>query len=226
MNINVGPPGPDTKAVQDKVKAFVDTYNSTIDLIKGKLEEQTVKEPKSSSDYAKGALRGDPALQSVLSNLRNLTSDVIAGNPAEYDRLSDIGVGVPRASTTGTSSADALAGKLTIDTEKLTAALTADPNAVRRMMGGISGVDGFTQALGAVLEPLSKASTGTLAERSSMIERDIARIKDRQTQMDKRLELKEERLRKQFTAMETALSNSQSSMSWITSQIAGLGSWS
>lgn len=223
VNVNVGAPGPDSKAVQDKVKAFVDAYNSTIDLVNGKLTEQTVTQPQTTSDYGKGALRGDPGLQAVLSNLRNLMGAKVAGNPDDFDQLSDIGVSVPKASSTGTTSVEARAGKLVIDTEKLTAAITADPIAIRRMMGGVSGVDGFTQKLDAILDPVAKLSTGSLAERSTQIGREIDRIKDRQKDMDKRLELKEERLRKQFTAMETALSSAQSTQSWISSQIAGMG---
>ena len=48
---------------------------------------------------------------------------------------------------------------------------------------------------------------------------------DAQAAMDRRLKLKEERLRAQFTAMETALNSTQSSMSWLNGQISGLASW-
>jgi flagellar capping protein FliD len=39
--------------------------------------------------------------------------------------------------------------------------------------------------------------------------------------MDTRLQSKEDFLRSQFTAMETALSQSQSTSSWLTSQLSG-----
>jgi flagellar hook-associated protein 2 len=231
VTLNVGPPGPDLTAMKAKVKAFVDAYNSSIDLIKGKLEEQPVKSPQFQSDYAKGALRGDPGLSGLLSKLRGVMSDTFTGNPLDpnptgFDQLADIGVSVPGPQSTGAASADRLAGKLVIDDEKLTAALTTDPGAVRRLLGGLTGVDGASQAINAVLDPVARVGDGDLAKRGEMIDREVARIKDQQLAMDRRLKLKEERLRAQFTAMETALSQSQSSMSWLSGQISGLASWS
>ena len=231
VSVTVGSPGPDQTAMKAKVKAFVDAYNSTIDLIKGKLEETPVKSPVTQADYGKGALRGDPGLSGLLSKLRTAMGETFVGdpgspNPTAYDQLADIGISVPTAQTSGAVTADRLAGKLVIDDVKLTAALTNDPTAVRRLMGGLSGIDGATQRLGGILDPVSRLGDGDLAKRTEMIDREVARIKDAQLAMDRRLKLKEERLRAQFTAMETALSSTQSSMSWLNGQISGLAGWS
>jgi flagellar hook-associated protein 2 len=231
VTISIGSPGPDQSALKSKVKAFVDAYNSTIDLVKGKLEETPVKSPTTQGDYGKGVLRGDPGLSGLLSKLRSAMGQIVPGdpaapNPAEFNSLSDLGVSVPTAQTSGSISADRLAGKLTIDDTKLTAALTADPTAVRRLFGGVGDIEGITQRLDKILDPVSRLGDGDLAKRSAMIDGEVGRIKDQQTLMDQRLKLKEERLRKQFTAMETALSSTQSTTSWLSGQIAGLSSWS
>jgi flagellar hook-associated protein 2 len=226
VTVSIGAPGPDQEALKTKVKAFVDSYNSVIDLVKGKLEEQRPKSPTTQADYAKGALRSDPGLSGLLSKLRGTMSEKVAGNPTGFDQLSDLGISVPTAQTTGAATADRLSGKLVIDNDKLAAALASDPVAVRRLMGGISGVDGATQKLDAILDPVARLGDGDLAQRSAMVDRDTTRIKDQQAQMDLRLALKEKRLRSQFTAMETALAASQNSQSWLGGQIAGLSSWS
>lgn len=227
VTVEVGAPGPDQSALKGKVKTFVDTYNSMIDLIKSKLEEVPVKEPATQSDYGKGALRGDPGLQGLLSKLRIAMGETFPGdpgspNPDAYNQLSDIGIGPPAASAGGTSSKEALAGKLVIDDAKLTAALTADPNAVERLLGGVSSIDGATQRIVGIVDPVSRLGDGDIAQRTEAIDREVSRIKDAQLAMDRRLKLKEERLRAQFTAMETALNASQTSMSWLTGQINGL----
>ena len=227
VTVTVGAPGPDQAAMKTKVKAFVDAYNSMIDLVKGKLEETPVKSPTTQADYAKGALRGDPGLSGLLSKLRVAMSDTFTGdpaspNPAAYDQLSDIGISVPAAQAGGAATPDRLAGKLVIDDTKLTNALTSDPVAVRRLLGGLGDVAGATQAITAIVDPMSRLGDGDLAKRSEMIDREVTRIKDAQAAMDRRLKLKEERLRAQFTAMEKALSSTQSSMSWLTGQINGL----
>ena len=229
VTVEVGAPGPDQTAMKAKVKAFVDAYNSTIDLVKGKLGETPVRSPTLQSDYAKGALRGDPGLTSLLSNLRTAMSETFDGdpgsvNPAAYNQLSDIGVGVPTAQTSGSASADRLAGKLVIDDAKLTKALTEDPIAVRRLMGGLGEISGATQRIAGILDPVSRTGDGDLAKRAEVIDREVSRIKDAQLAMDRRLKLKEDRLRAQFTAMETALSKTQSSSSWLSGQINGLSS--
>jgi flagellar hook-associated protein 2 len=222
VTVEVGAPGPDQTAMKAKVKAFVDAYNSTIDLVKSKLEEQTVKTPTTQSDYGKGVLRGDPGLSGLLSKLRVAMGEQFAGNPDGFNELSDIGVGVPGAQAGGTSSPDRLAGKLVIDDAKLTAALTNDPNAVRRLLGGIDGAPGATQRIAELIDPVSRLGDGDIAQRTESITREVNRIKDAQVAMDRRLKLKEERLRAQFTAMETALNASQANQSWLTGQINGM----
>jgi len=133
---------------------------------------------------------------------------------------------VPAAQSSGSVSADRLAGKLVIDEAKLTAALTGDPARVRAFFAGADGSIGFSQKIADIINPLAAAGTGMLAERASMADRELARNKDAQSVMDTRLALKEARLRAQFTAMETALSSIQNTTSWLSSQIAGLPTWS
>jgi flagellar hook-associated protein 2 len=229
VTVNVGVPGPDQTALKAKVKAFVDAYNSTIDLVSAKLDEQTARNPTTAADWKKGVLRGDPALSAVLSQLRGAMGAIVKvpapgpALPTSYDALSDIGISVPVAQTSGAVSKDRLQGKLVIDDKKLTDALTADPNAVRKMLSGDGTFDGFTQVVDKVLDPIASIGTGDLAKRSSQADREIARVKDALAAFDLRLASKEKRLRAQFTAMEKALSASQSSMSWLSAQTAGLG---
>ena len=55
-------PAPDQAAISDKVKAFVDQYNSTIDFIRTKLTEKRVPNATTDTDARKGPLFGDPQL--------------------------------------------------------------------------------------------------------------------------------------------------------------------
>jgi flagellar hook-associated protein 2 len=228
VSVTVGAPGPDQAALKAKVKAFVDSYNSTIDMIRAKLDEKTVQSPTTSAQWKQGALKGDPGLSAVLSQLRNTLGATVTGdpgnpNPAAFNQLSDIGISVPSAQVSGTVSQDRLLGKLTIDDAKLTAAITGDSTAVKRLLGGVTGIEGMTQKIDAIIDPIANAADGALAERSTQIGREISRIKDDIARFDKRLEAKEKMLRMQFTAMEKALGQSQSQTSWLQGQIAGLG---
>ena len=87
VSVVVGSPAADTDAIKTKVQAFVDQYNSTIDFVRGKLNEDRVVNPTTDADRAKGVLRGDPGLTSLLSSLRASVSDVFSGRPSDTDQL-------------------------------------------------------------------------------------------------------------------------------------------
>lgn len=222
ITVSVGAPAPDTAVVQEKVKAFVEAYNATVDLVRTKLTEKRVPDASTSTDAKKGALFGDPALNGLLSHLRSTIGATLAGNPEATDQLADIGISTGAASGAATFSADAVAGKLTLDTAKLTAALTADPSAVQRLLGGTGGVDGFAQSFESVLTPSTQAG-GSLEAASTAAKGEVTRLKDAMARLDDRLARREERLRAQFTALEQALARSQAQQSRLMSTFGTQG---
>jgi flagellar hook-associated protein 2 len=225
VTVTVGAPGPDQAAISAKVKAFVDQYNSTIDLIRSKLSEKPVPNPQTAADYAKGVLYGDTALTGLLGQMRLALTDQYAeadGNPLSLDQLSEIGVSTGAAVGSGTLNQDSIAGKLTFDPAKLTQALATDQLSVRRLLGGDTSVpDGFGKAFDALLTPMVQAN-GTLDQtiRSEDSQRRI--LADQIADMDEMLAKKQELLKQQFTAMEQALQASQSQGQWLSGQLAAL----
>lgn len=222
--LQITPPGADTDKVKAKIEAFVAAYNSTIDTVNTKLTEEKVKDAKSQTDMAKGILRGDSQLQSLLSSLRS-TVTKLDSTPGAIDSFAELGIGVAKSSESGTTTPDGKLGKISLDAAKLTAALASDPAAVRNALGG-SGTDGLSQALDKVVDPVGKATTGYIARSKGSSDEEIKRITSRLEDWDRRLEKIEERYRKQFTALETALASSQSQQSWLSGQINSLPSWS
>lgn len=217
VTVTVGTPAPDTAAVTEKLKSFVDAYNATVDLVRGKLTEKRNPEATTSAEARKGALFGDPALNGLLSNLRGQIGQVVGGNPETMDALADLGISTGDATGAGTFSPDAIAGKLKLDTVKLGAALAADPSAVKRLLGA-GGVDGFAQGFENVLTPATKAG-GSLEGSASASGSEVTRLKDAMSRLDDRLARKEERLRAQFAALESAMSRSQSQQSSLLSTL-------
>ncbi|MBX5470334.1 MAG: flagellar filament capping protein FliD [Thermoleophilaceae bacterium] len=225
VTITVGSPAADKDAIKAKIKAFVDQYNSTVDFIRQKLEEKKVSDRKTASDYAQGALFADPGLSDLLGRMRIAISDVIPGDPANpnpgtLDMLSQIGVSTGAAAT-DKYSADAVAGKLTLDEAKLDEALDSNPLGVRRLLGGVAGVDGFAQRFSGLLDPVVGVD-GDLDSRIKAASDQIDDIEDQLAAMDERLNLRQQQLKAQFTALETALAQSQQQQAWLAGQIAGL----
>jgi flagellar hook-associated protein 2 len=215
--VTVGAPGPDASALKDKLQAFVDAYNKVTANIKARTEEKPVANASTAADARKGALYGDAGLQSVLRQLRQGISDIVPGNASSMDQLAELGISTGAAS--GSINADAVAGKLTFDTTKLTDALATDPLAVRKLLGGISGTDGIAQRFTGILDPVA-STTGTLAQRISSEDSSLSRIASDLTDFDERMTNKEAALQKQWTALETALQQAQSR----ASNISGLSS--
>ena len=217
VTVTVGALTKDYDWIKAKVKAFVESYNAAVDFARTKLAETKVKEPRTASDYAKGALRGDVGLSAVMSNLRVEIGRRVELQPAGGDTLAEFGVSV-LAPTSGKSDTDRLAGKLVIDEAKLTAAIANDP----------AGAEAVFKAVGkrieGVVEPFAKAATGILAGRAQQADSEITRIRRREAEFEVRLDKRETRLRAYFTRLETALQASQAQTSWLQGQIAGLGS--
>jgi flagellar hook-associated protein 2 len=219
--LTVGTPGPDTAKITDAVKAFANAYNDAVNFVRSRLTEQRVPKPQSDSDALKGLLFGDSMLNGLLGQLRGALSDPVAGNPAGFDQLTEIGLSTGATTGSGTISQSALAGTLQLDAAALSTALTKDPASVRRLFGGDASTDGVVQRLEKLLTPVIQTD-GTLDGRVTSADGELRSLKDQISEMDRRLTLRQKQLQAQFTAMETALQSSQSQGQWLSGQLATL----
>jgi flagellar hook-associated protein 2 len=211
--VTVSEPDVDRDGVKAKVKTFVDTYNSLIDMTRGALTEKRVNSPTNSSDAALGSLYGDAGMESMLNSLRRQMGNIVAG--AGINDLADLGISVPGA-TGGTVSEDGKAGKLVIDDAKLTTALQADWTTVKSYFTGFStSVTNYVKT--------QTGGSGVIDKRLDSADRNQKLLSSQLDQMNERLDAKELRLKAQFAAMESAMAASQTQQAWLTSQIAALG---
>ena len=208
--VTVSPPAANPADVAAKLKAFVTAYNDTVDLVRSKVTEKKVANPQSDADAQTGALFGDASLSGILTSMRQAVSS------AGLDSL-----GVKVAAVGSGNTPDALAGKLTFDQSAFDAAWAAGPAAVQTKLGS-SDVSGFGQSFEALLTPITQAGTGLMDQRVGDADRELTSLKDTLSTIDLRLATKEARLRKQFTAMESALAASQSQSSSLASSLARL----
>jgi flagellar hook-associated protein 2 len=219
VTVTVGAPAPDQTAITAKMKAFVDQYNSTLDFVRSKLDEKKVAKPQTTAEQQKGLLNGDTMLEGILSQLRLAVSATYApGNPTTLDEMSEVGVSTGSAIGGGALNADAIKGKLVFDAAKFATAFASDALSVRNL---VSGTTGFGQALDNLLAPTLQAG-GTMASRLSSEDSIHKRLSDKIAAMDVLLKKKQDTLKAQFTAMETALQASQAQGQWLSGQIAQL----
>jgi flagellar hook-associated protein 2 len=214
VGLTVGAPGPDKDQVVTKVKAFVTAYNDLVTAARADLKDEPVVNASTADDVQKGTLFGDSGLSTMLSQFRTTLSNAVDGLSKPYQSMTDIGV------TTGAASAtinqDSLDGKLTLDETKLRAALDADPQAVRTLLGGTTGKDGFSQGFGKILSNY-QGSGGLVQARIASATSDLSDLKTKLINFDARMDAKQALLQKQFTAMETALQSSNAAGSKLSS---------
>jgi flagellar hook-associated protein 2 len=199
----VGDPGLDSDAVKVKVKAFVTAYNGAVDFIRGELTEKPVKDPATNSDAVKGLFFGDTMLSGVMASMRSQIGD-----------LSNFGISTGASTGSATVSQDAVAGRLTVNDTKLTAALAGDQATLRTSL----------TALGTrVSTVLAPAAAGARVDaRLSSVDATRKRIASDMAATDVRLATKEKRVRAQFAAMESALAASQAAQSQMEAQLKTL----
>jgi flagellar hook-associated protein 2 len=219
VTVTVGAPQADTTNVTAKVKAFVEQYNSTLDFVRSKLDEKKVVNPQTTADQQKGLLNGDTMLEGILSQLRiAMTNAYAPGNPTTLDQMNEIGVSTGGSVSGGTLNADAIKGKLVFDATAFANALASDPTSVKNL---ISGTSGFGQALDTLLSPTLQAG-GTMASRLTAEDTKQKSLNDQIARMDVLLNKKQETLKAQFAAMESALQASQAQGQWLSGQLAAL----
>ena len=161
-----------------------------------------------------GALYGDAGLNGILRQLRQAVSDPVAGNATALNEMAELGV----STGAGVVGDQRRLGRRQAQLRPREAhrALAADPLAVRKLLGGITGTDGFAQRIQGILDP-SSGTAGVLSQRISSEDSTLSGIANDLIAFDTRMTQKQDALNKQWSALETALQKARAA-----SDISGL----
>jgi flagellar hook-associated protein 2 len=217
-SVTTTPAAIDSEGVTKKVQALVDAYNAVVTATRTELTEKNDPKSTTSSGLKQGQLFGDSGLTTMLSQLKGQMTQVVAG--LGLTSLADLGIAVPKT-TGGATTEDAKAGKMTLDSAKLATVLAADYTKVRELFAG----KGTTKGISTLISDYVGTQTGTNGVLTGRMGSDDTVLKDFTKQIDRlneRMTKTEARLKAQFTAMETALNQSQTQQAWLTSQISSL----
>lgn len=193
----------DTAAAKSAAKALVDKVNealTSLDSLTG----------YNSATSKAGALHGDAGARS----LRNALLSAVY--PPDGSSLASVGIQTDRY------------GKLVFDETTFDAAYAADPATVRDAFTAAGTTPGRTDGFAARVQAVAKAASdpvdGTLTSAVKSRDAGIDRLQDSIDAWDVRLELREQTLTRQFTALERALGQLQSQSSWLASQLSASSS--
>ncbi|WP_217473765.1 flagellar filament capping protein FliD [Stutzerimonas stutzeri] len=186
--------GLDKGGVKTQVQSFVDAYNKLIGVINAQTKVTSVGDGKAP---VTGALVGDATARTLLGTIRNELINV--QGDGNIRALTDIGI---------TTQKD---GTLTVDSKKLDKALADN---FEQLSGLFTGETGLATRLDAKLKPYTETG-GILEQRNKQMTETIAGIDKQKEDLNRRLTSLQERLYKQFNAMDLLvgqLSNTSSSL--------------
>ncbi len=189
------------KAVSDFAKAFSD--------MNVYISQQT----KYDATAKKGAaLQGDRATLALQSNLRTLFGDSSSASLV-YSRLSDVGLELQSD------------GSLKVNDTKLSAALTAQPDEVAKLFTSTAAADssehGFAVRAKALASQLI-ASDGAITTRTKGLRDSITRNQHDQERLEKRVALVQQRLTKQYGALDTMMGRISTTNSSLSQALKAL----
>lgn len=191
LTINVAE---DKAGVKKQVQSFVDAYNKLIGVINAQTKVTSVGDGKTP---VTGALVGDATARTLLGTIRNELVNV-QGDGA-LRALSDIGITTQKDGTLG------------IDSAKLDKAMADN---FTDLPGLFTGEKGLASRLDAKLKPYTETG-GILEQRNKVMTETISGIDKQREDLNRRVTSLQERLFKQFNAMDLLvgqLANTSSSL--------------
>lgn len=180
----------------DAVEAMVKAANDVLSTLK----KHTSYNAESRTG---GVLQGDPAARSFQMRIRSILSESFGTGGVTHG--SQMGISLTRS------------GAVEVDRTKLDAALSDDFAAVSSFV-----VDGLGASLHAYLKTV-EGSGGSIQRSRDAIAGRIKSYDEQIENFEVRLQLRETTLRRQFTDMETALSNLHAQGNWLAGQLGSLG---
>lgn len=192
--------GYDRAGAKDTVNRFVESYNALIATV-DKLASTNLESGE------RGPLFGDAGLRNVVFQLRRELNSPVNGLDGPFSLLQQIGIGTT------------LDGELELDSTKLDAAFDGAFDAVGQLFA--TADVGLAARLDALLAPYLE-SDGVLDGRTSSLQSSVASIGDRREALAIRLAAVEERLLRQFNALDSLLAQLQSTSSFLDQQLRSL----
>ena len=168
----------------------------------------------SSTDSKTGELSRDSGALALKRTFQQLTSTILMPNAADGEpkTLSDLGVSIQRD------------GTYTLDNARLAKTLAANPTATAAMFG--NGINGIFATISKISTNMASTSTdtksygATLANSIASLTKQKTQVTDAQTKLSDQQDTLRTQLIARFSAADTSIGASKSTLSFLKNQIA------
>jgi flagellar hook-associated protein 2 len=187
----------DTDSIKNAVQAFVTSYNKFVSATKSLTSYD-------SASGTSGALLGDSTMLGITSRIAQAFGAKVGADGDAVRSLADIGLGFQ------------LDGTLSVNNDKLSAALAATPGQVRNLFGNASGYGSrLTPMLAGYLQ-----SGGILDSRTDSLNKNNKSLDSAQSRLDARMDALTTMYTTQFSKLDQLLTSLNSTSSFLTRQLA------
>jgi flagellar hook-associated protein 2 len=192
----------DAGKLADRVQTLVNAVNDALGFVRSNAGYNA-------TTGTKGVFLGESSARRVQTALSNAMIDPVAGTT-----LGSPGAAGIRVERDGTIS---------FDRNAFIDAYNDDPADVQALIGTGTDPDfGVVGRLDDLVDDFTQLGDGILVSVIEGREADVKRLNDRIADWDVRLELREENLLRQFTALETSVAKIQSQGNWLAGALGGL----
>lgn len=200
----------DTTKAQTAIKDWVTAYNALQDTFSSLTKYTAVDPGSDAQDTSNGALIGDTTLRTIQTQLKSALSNTLSSST--YKTLAQIGI------TTDPSD-----GKLKIDDDKLSAALTKDSSAVGTLIVGDGKKTGITTTLGTNMTSWL-SSTGIIQAAKDGVSKTLNKLTKDYNAASDLIDQKVARYKDQFTQLDVLMTSLNSTSSYLTQQFESTSS--
>lgn len=184
----------DSASVQESAQAFVDAYNNVFSTI---------------DSLQEGELSGDSTLLSVERLMRGILNAAPTGLTGAFSALSEVGIKTDRDS-----------GLLTLNGSEFTDALDADFAGLAQLFANDDQgyAFRFDALAGSILD-----EDGLIDSREDGLNARVRRLENDQADLERRLDLRETALRREYTALDQLVGTLQSTSNFLLQNFANRG---
>ena len=185
-----------TTAITSALNAFIKSYNDANKTMSslGVYNAET----KTGS-----VLTGNSTLRSAQYQVRSLLFNTTQGGTSAYQRLSDIGVSVAKD------------GTLSLDSSKLTVAISADFSSVTNLVSKVGSA--FNTSIDRLI-----SSSGSVTTATDSTKRQVKDVTAQYQRVSDRLNGIEARYRAQFTSLDTLIAGMKQTSAYLNAQLTNL----
>ncbi|MBY0409717.1 MAG: flagellar filament capping protein FliD, partial [Burkholderiaceae bacterium] len=198
IDINVSK---DESIIQSNINDFVKAYNDINQL----LQDATKYDGATKSV---GLLQGDSTAVALQNSLRNAVQSITSGGGA-YKRLADVGI------------TQQLGGALAVDSGKLSAALSKNPDDLKNLFRNTGGgsADGIAVQIKALTTNLL-SNGGFFKSKDDTLQLNLKRNSADQARFNDKVNAFEKRITSRYNALDTQLSTLNGLNAYISQQVA------